>query len=370
MASRKSIVMLRNNGLLPLDKSKLKSIGVIGPNANSELMLKGNYFGTASKYTTILQGVHDAVDAEDIRVFYSEGCHLYKDRVSDLAEADDRMSEAITVAEHSDVVVMCLGLDSTIEGEQGDAGNSDGAGDKLTLNLPGKQQELLEKVLAVGKPVIVVLGAGSALMLQGQEEKCASILNAWYPGSHGGRAVADLIFGKCSPSGKLPVTFYRTTEELPEFTDYSMKGRTYRYIKEESLYPFGYGLTYSTVELADLAVSDITKDFDDVNVSIKISNTGNCAIEEVVQCYIRDLESQYAVDNYSLAGFKRIELKKGESKTVSLVIGRKSFEVVNDEGERIFDSKKFKLFMGISQPDSRSVQLTGINPLEANIQLI
>lgn len=369
MASRKSIVMLRNNGVLPLNKSKLKSIGIIGPNANSELMLKGNYFGTASKYTTILQGIHDEVDAEGIRVFYSEGCHLYKDRVQDLAEADDRMVEAVTVAEHSDVVVMCLGLDSMIEGEQGDAGNSDGAGDKLTLNLPGKQQQLLEKVIATGKPVIVVLGAGSALTLQGQEENCAAILDAWYPGSHGGRAVADILFGKCSPSGKLPVTFYKTTEELPEFTDYAMKGRTYRYMKNESLYPFGYGLTYSSVELSDLSVAHIAKDFDGVNVSLSITNTGNYDIEEVVQCYVKDLESQFAVDNYSLCGFKRVAIKKGESKTVSMKIDRKSFEAVNDEGERILDSKKFKLFAGISQPDSRSAELIGISPLEANIEL-
>ncbi len=370
MASRKSIVMLRNNGLLPLDKTKIKSIGVIGPNSDSELMLKGNYFGTASKYITILEGIHEAVDEEDIRIFYSEGCHLYKDRVSDLAEADDRMAEAITTAEHSDVVVLCLGFDSSIEGEQGDASNSDGAGDKLNLNLPGKQQELLEKVIATGKHVIVVLGCGSALTLQGQEENCDAILDAWYPGSYGGRAVADILFGKCSPSGKLPVTFYKTVEELPEFTDYSMKGRTYRYMKNESLYPFGYGLTYSHVELSDLAVSDIIKDFHGVNVSLKITNTGNYDIEEVVQCYVKDLESQFAVDNYSLSAFKRVELKKGESKTVSIKIDRKSFEVVNDEGERILDSKKFKLFASISQPDSRSTKLTGIIPLEANIQLL
>ena len=369
-ASRKSIVMLRNNGLLPLDKLKLKSIGVIGPNADSELMLKGNYFGTASRYITILEGIHEAV-GEDVRVFYSEGCHLYKDSISDLAlpHINDRLAEAITVAEHSDVVVMCLGLDSSIEGEQGDAGNSDGAGDKLTLNLPGKQQELLEKVIATGKPVIVVLGAGSALTLQGQEENCAAILNAWYPGSHGGRAVADLIFGKCSPSGKLPVTFYRTTEELPEFTDYSMKGRTYRYMKGESLYPFGYGLTYSNVEVSDLSVSDINKDLENIEVGIKISNIGNFDIEEVLQCYIKDLESKYAIDNYSLSAFKKVELNKGESKTVKMVINKKAFEVVNDEGERILDSKKFKLFVGISQPDSRSVKLTGIVPLEADIEL-
>ncbi|WP_459478991.1 glycoside hydrolase family 3 C-terminal domain-containing protein [Clostridium saccharoperbutylacetonicum] len=370
MASRKSIVMLRNNGLLPLDKSKLKSIGIIGPNADSELMLKGNYFGTASKYITVLEGIHEAVDSEDIRIFYSEGCHLYKDRVQDLADPDDRMAEAVTVAEHSDVVILCLGLDSSIEGEQGDAGNSDGAGDKLNLNLPGKQQELLEKVIATGKPVIVVLGAGSALTLQGQEENCAAILNAWYPGSFGGRAIADLIFGKCSPSGKLPVTFYKTTEELPEFTDYAMKNRTYRYMKNESLYPFGFGLTYSKIQLSDLSVSDISKDFEGVEVSIKISNVGNFDIEEVLQCYIKDLESKYAVDNHSLSAFKRVALNKGESKVVKMTINKRAFEVVNDEGERILDSKKFKLFVGISQPDGRSKELTGIAPLEADIELI
>ncbi|WP_238915772.1 glycoside hydrolase family 3 C-terminal domain-containing protein [Clostridium sp. YIM B02555] len=370
MASRKSIVMLRNNGLLPLDKSKLKSIGIIGPNADSELMLKGNYFGTASKYITVLEGIHEAVDSENIRIFYSEGCHLYKDRVQDLAEPDDRMAEAVTVAEHSDVVILCLGLDSSIEGEQGDAGNSDGAGDKLNLNLPGKQQELLEKVIATGKPVIVVLGAGSALTLQGQEENCAAILNAWYPGSFGGRAIADLIFGKCSPSGKLPVTFYKTTEELPEFTDYSMKNRTYRYMKNESLYPFGFGLTYSKVQLSDLSVSDISKDFEGVEVSIKISNVGNFDIEEVLQCYIKDLESKYAVDNHSLSAFKRVALNEGESKVVKMTINKRAFEVVNDEGDRILDSKKFKLFVGIAQPDGRSKELTGITPLEADIELI
>lgn len=371
MASRKSIVMLRNNGLLPLDKSKIKSIGVIGPNSDSELMLKGNYFGTASRYITILEGIHEAV-GEDVRVFYSEGCHLYNDSISNLAlpNINDRLAEAITVAEHSDVVVMCLGLDSSIEGEQGDAGNSDGAGDKLSLNLPGKQQELLEKVIATGKPVIVVLGSGSALTLQGQEENCAAILQAWYPGSQGGRAVADLIFGKCSPSGKLPVTFYKTTEELPEFTDYSMKGRTYRYMKGESLYPFGFGLTYSNVELSELSISHINENYENVEASIKISNLGNFDIEEVVQCYVKDLESKYAVDNYNLSAFKRVSLNKGESKVVKMIINKISFEAVNDEGERILDSKKFKLFVGISQPDSRSVKLTGITPLEAEIQLV
>ena len=369
IAARKSMVLLKNNGTLPLDKSKLKSIAVIGPNANSEIMLKGNYSGTASKYTTILEGIHNEV-GDDIRVYYSEGCHLFKDKVEELARPDDRLSEAISVAERSDVVVLCLGLDSTIEGEQGDAGNSYGAGDKENLNLPGRQQNLLEKVLEVGKPVIVVLGTGSGLTFNGAEERCASILNAWYPGSHGGTAVADILFGKCSPSGKLPVTFYKHTDKLPEFTDYSMKGRTYRYMDHESLYPFGYGLTYSTVELSNLQVPSVKESFEDYSISLDIKNTGDYDIEEVVQCYIKDLESKHAALNHSLAGFKRISLKKGESKTVTMKLNKKSFEVVNDDGERIIDSKKFKLFVGISQPDKRSFELTVVSPLEADIELL
>ena len=364
--ARKSMVLLKNDGILPIEKSKLKSIAVIGPNADSQIMLKGNYSGTASKYTTILEGIHEAIN-EDTRVYYSEGCHLYKDRVEGLAQANDRISEAISIAERADTVVLCLGLDSTIEGEQGDAGNSYGAGDKENLNLPGTQQLLLEKVLETNKKVIVILGSGSALTLNGLEERCAAIIQAWYPGSNGGTAVADLIFGKCSPSGKLPVTFYKNTDNMPEFTDYSMKGRTYRYIEEEALYPFGYGLTYSQVELNNLKVEEMEDNFEKVNVSIDIKNIGHYDIEEVVQCYLKNLESRFAVLNHSLVAFKRISLKMGESKTVTLNIRRKEFEVVNDEGERILDSKKFKLFVGVSQPDSRSVDLIGIKPLEKEL---
>ncbi|WP_315069165.1 glycoside hydrolase family 3 C-terminal domain-containing protein [uncultured Clostridium sp.] len=368
-ASRKSMVLLKNNGILPLDKSKLKAVAVIGPNANSEIMLKGNYSGTASKYTTILDGIHDVLD-DDVRVYYSEGCHLYKEKVEDLARRDDRLAEAVSVAERADVVILCLGLDSTIEGEQGDAGNGYGAGDKLDLNLPGIQQELLEKVLETGKPVVVVLGTGSGLTLNGAEERCAAILNAWYPGSHGGTAAADILFGKCSPSGKLPVTFYKDTDKLPEFTDYAMKGRTYRYMDESNcLYPFGYGLTYSTVELSNLQVPAVRGEFDGIDISVEIENTGSYDIEEVVQCYIKDLESKYAVLNHSLAGFKRVSLKKGESKTVTMKLNRRVFEAVNDAGERILDSKKFKLFVGVSQPDKRSLELGSAAPLSANIEL-
>ena len=365
-AARKSMVLLKNNGVLPLNKSKIKSIAVIGPNADSKIMLSGNYHGTASKYTTILEGIHDEV-GEEIRVYYSEGCHLYKDKVEDLALPGDRISEAVSVTKRSDVAILCLGLDSTIEGEQGDTGNSQAAGDKNDLSLPGKQQELLEAVIKTGTPVIVVLGTGSALTFNGLEEKCDAILNVWYPGSHGGRAVSDIIFGKYSPSGKLPITFYKGIENLPDFEDYSMINRTYRYMNDESLYSFGYGLTYSNVELTNLTVKKDRNYFNEIFVTVDIKNIGKYDIEEVIQCYIKNLESKYAVKNHSLVAFKRVSLKVGESKKVTLKIDKKSFEVVDNKGNRLIDSKRYKLYVGISQPDNRSIELLGIKPIEYEI---
>lgn len=365
-AARKSMVLLKNNGVLPLNKSNIKSIAVIGPNADSKIMLSGNYHGTASKYTTILEGIHDEV-GEEIRVYYSEGCHLYKDKVEDLALPGDRISEAVSVAKRADVAILCLGLDSTIEGEQGDTGNSQAAGDKNDLSLPGKQQELLEAVIKTGTPVIVVLGTGSALTFNGLEEKCDAILNIWYPGSHGGRAVSDIIFGKYSPSGKLPITFYKGIENLPDFEDYSMINRTYRYMNDESLYSFGYGLTYSNVELSNLTVKKDTNYFDEIFVTVDIKNIGKYDIEEVIQCYIKNLESKYAVKNHSLVAFKRVSLKVGETKKVTLKIHKKSFEVVDNKGNRLIDSKRYKLYVGISQPDNRSIELLGVKPIEYEI---
>ncbi|NLN41329.1 MAG: glycoside hydrolase family 3 protein, partial [Clostridiales bacterium] len=253
-AARKSLVLLKNDGILPLDKSKIKSIGVIGPNANSRLALKGNYYGTPSRYITFLEGIQDYLEDEDIRIYYSEGCHLHKDKVEPLALKHDRLSEALTVAEHSDVVILCLGLDETLEGEEGDTGNHAASGDKLDLNLPEVQQMLLEKVVAVGKPTILLLATGSAMSINFADEHCNAIIQTWYPGARGGKAVAECLFGEFSPAGKLPVTFYKSLEGLPEFTDYSMKGRTYRYMETEPLYPFGYGLTYSKVALKNLKV--------------------------------------------------------------------------------------------------------------------
>ena len=366
--ARKGCVLLKNDGVLPLDKSKIKTIGVVGPNADSRAALIGNYHGTSSRYITVLEGIQDEV-GEDVRVLYSQGCHLYKDRVENLAWEQDRISEAVITAEHSDVVVICVGLDETLEGEEGDTGNSDASGDKKDLHLPKVQEELIEKVAAVGKPTIVVLMAGSAIDLNYAQENCNGILLAWYPGARGGKAVADLLFGKTSPSGKLPVTFYKDLEGMPEFTDYSMKGRTYRYIEKKPLYPFGYGLTYGDVEVTSAKVlNQVTAD-SDIVVEVTVENKGTRATEEVVQLYIKDLESPLAVRNHSLCGFRRVALEAGEKKNVTLTVANRAMAVVDQAGERHVDSRNFKIFAGISQPDERSQELTGKKPAEINVTL-
>lgn len=366
--ARKGSVLLKNDGILPLDKSKLKTIGVIGPNADSRVALIGNYHGTSSRYITVLEGIQDEVE-DEVRVLYSEGCQLFKDKTENLAWTQDRISEAVITAEHSDVVILCVGLDETLEGEEGDTGNSDASGDKKDLHLPKVQEELIQKVTAVGKPTVIVLMAGSAIDLNYAQEHCNGILLAWYPGARGGKAVADLLFGKVSPSGKLPVTFYKDLEGMPEFTDYSMKNRTYRYMEGEALYPFGYGLTYGKVQVKEARVlNEVTRE-SDIEVQVTAENRGNLRTEEVVQIYIKDLESPLAVRNYSLCAFGRVDLEAGESKTLTLRIPNRAMEVVDEQGNRHIDSKHFKLFAGISQPDKRSEELTGEKSVPVNVIL-
>jgi beta-glucosidase len=366
--TQKSLVLLKNDGILPLKKESLKTIGVVGPNANSKAALRGNYYGTSSRYITVLEGIQDEV-SDDVRVLYSEGAHLFKDKVEHLAWDNDRISEAVTVAERSDVVILCIGLDETLEGEETDAGNSQGSGDKADLQLPISQRLLLEKVTAVGKPTIVVLMAGSAIDLNYADENCNAILQAWYPGARGGKVVAEALFGGKAPSGKLPVTFYRDLEGMPEFTDYSMKNRTYRFLEEEPLYPFGFGLTYGDISLRKATlIGKPTKDAD-IEIEAEFINASDIDVEEVVQVYIKDKKSSYAVLNHSLCGFKRIAISAGDVKKVKFIIPNTAMTIVDEKGERYIDSDEFSIYIGTSQPDARSIALTGKTPREIGINL-
>ena len=351
-AAEKSIVLLKNNGILPLNRQDYPTIGVIGPNADSRVALIGNYHGTSSRYITVLEGIQDAV-GEEGRVLYSQGCHLFKDRVEPLAQENDRLSEALTVARNSDVTVLVLGLDETLEGEEGDTGNADASGDKQSLLLPEPQRILAEAVLDTGKPVILCVMAGSALDVSRYEGRAAAVLQLWYPGARGGRTVADILFGSVSPSGKLPVTFYYNSalEQMPPFTDYTMRERTYRYYTGKPLYPFGYGLTYgdtrATAVRADRAAARVTVRNDG-------ADTG-----DVIQLYIRDNASPDAPVNPVLCGFQRVFLKQGQELEVEIPIDPKAFTVVNARGERIDGSGSWTLYAGFGQPDSRTEEMTG-----------
>lgn len=365
--ARKSLVLLKNEGnLLPLDLDKVKTIGVIGPNADSRKALVGNYEGTASRYVTVLEGIEDYVSGR-ARVLYSEGCHLFEDRTSGLAMANDRISEVKAVCSVSDVVVAVLGLDSTIEGEEGDAGNEFASGDKLDLKFPGLQSEVLRAAFESGKPVILVSMTGSAMALNWEDSHIPAIIQAWYPGAAGGRAVAELLFGAYSPEGKLPVTFYRTTEELPEFTDYSMKNRTYRYMEKEALYPFGFGLSYTSFALRDVKLSSEKIAADgEIKVSAKIKNTGAVAGGETVQVYVKfsgAAGGTLSVPNFQLKGLRKMYLEPGEEKEAEVTLDARAFALYNKEAELVLEKGVYTVYVGMQQPDKRSAALTGGEPV-------
>ena len=240
--AQETIVLLKNNGILPLSKD-VKTIAVIGPNADDSRILTANYNGIPSRYYTPLRGIQEAFDG---KVLYAKGCHPTDPNSGNWSGSPVR--EAVFLAAKADVVIMVMGLNPSIEGEEGDSFNGDVAGDKKDLLLPEPQRKLFNEVMALNKPTVFVNVSGSCVSLCEQDEKCDAVIQCFYPGAEGGNALADVLFGKCSPSGRLPVTFYRSTEDLPPFRDYSMENRTYKFFKGKPLYPFGFGLTYGQVE--------------------------------------------------------------------------------------------------------------------------
>lgn len=357
-AAEKCMVLLKNDGILPLDETKIKTIAVIGPNSDSQAALYANYYGLSSRYVTFLEGIRTYCREKGIRVLYSQGCALARDRVQGLGQANDRIAEAVMCAEEADVVIACVGLDETLEGEEGDTGNEYTSGDKYDLQLPATQRNLMEALEKTGKPLVTVLSVGSALNVpQGNAQ-----LLTWYPGQAGGTALTEILFGRVSPSGKLPLTFYHDLSDLPEFTDYNMTNRTYRYYTGTPLYPFGYGLSYASFALADMKAAEDA-------VTLTVTNTSSIDAETVVQVYVKDKASRWATPNPRLAGFARIALRAGESKTVSVKLDALAFTVVNDQGQRIRDGQVFDVYAGLSQPDCRSVELMGQSPLHAELTL-
>ena len=353
-AAENSMVLLENDGVLPLNAKNIRTVAVIGPNADSIPALEGNYNGTSSRYVTFLEGIRSYCAAHGIRVLYSLGCHLYKDRTSGLAQPDDRLAEAAMFAEAADVTIACVGLDATLEGEEGDTGNEYFSGDKKDLLIPESQRRLMDVLVQHSRKLVTVVAAGSALNVSGGNAK----LLAWYPGQAGGRALAELLFGEKNPSGHLPVTFYRDVNDLPPFEDYSMANRTYRYFEGEPLYPFGHGLSYTGWVLSDPTLED-------GQVRVNVRNTGDMDGDAVVQVYA-ETDSPYAPVHPRLCGFCRIPVKAGSSASAVIRLDPLTLTVVGPDGDRI-PVGHTTLHIGMSQPDPLSVRLSGVTPVQLSV---
>lgn len=358
-AAEKSIVLLKNDkGLLPLDSSS-KKITVVGPGAANAHTLFGNYYGVASRFVTVLEGLGEKVkDKFGINIEYRQGCLMYGD--NHLSNAEFGQANA------ADIIIAVMGLDGAIEGEEGDAIASDSNGDRVAIELPPWQLKFLQKVRAAGKPLILVLTGGSPIAIP--EDIADAVIFAWYPGEQGGKAVADIIFGDTVPSGKLPVTFPVSTAQLPPYEDYSMQGRTYRYMTEKPLYPFGFGLSYTSFRFDSIKLSSPSiKAGGQVKAAVALTNTGGRDADEVVQIYV-SRDGRGADDPLSsLRGFRRVNVPAGKSVTVDFDLPAAAFETVNAEGESALVAGSYTVIAADAAPVAVSVEKGAPAPVSAQI---
>lgn len=333
--TRESLVMLKNNGMLPLDENKVTSISLVGPNADDDMVLLGNYNGTPTQYHNLRRGLCDRFGEEKVK--YEKGCSL-------LSGTDEEIEKAVCLAKNSDVTVLCLGLNSQIEGEQGDAD-----GDRKTIELPECQLNLLKRICESSENVILVLMSGSAIAVPYAEEHCDAIINAWYPGEFGGKSIAELIAGDFSPSGCLPVTYYASSDDLPDLSDYSMKNRTYRYFNGKPLFPFGFGLHYTSFEFSELKCDGKT-------AVVKVKNTGKMKGKTAVQIYA-DSAAVDGSPKLRLIGISKTELAPGEETTVTVKLDEKAFVLFDEDGKTYTPDGKFTVYAGSCLPTLRSHEL-------------
>jgi beta-glucosidase len=356
--AEESIVLLKNDGVLPL-KNNLHKYYVTGPNAAVIEPLIGNYYGVNKNMVTVLEGITGHVKPGS-QVTYRQGTLLSRDNVN---TADWASGEAKV----SDATIYVMGISDLIEGEEGESIASSTSGDRLNYNLPQNQIDYLKKLKAGNEnPVIAVVAGGSPMNLSEVQKIADAVLLVWYPGEEGGNAVADVIFGKVSPSGKLPLTFPKSFDDLPPFTDYSMNGRTYRYMKVEPMYPFGFGLSYTTFTYSNLKLSKTSVEKNQpVDAEVTVTNSGKVASDEVVQLYLTHEPGGEEIPLYSLKGFQRIHLAAGASQKVKFTITPDMMKLVNDDGKSVLDDGNIKVSIAGSLPSQRSVDLGAAKPVEA-----
>jgi len=357
-----SITLLKNeNNLLPLPED-VRSIAVIGPLADALRPLLGNYHGFSSQMTTPLQGIVGRA-SRGAKVTYAKGCDVCGTRPIEETFIGWALEDA-------KIIVAVMGFSPELEGEEGEVAASDGGGDRVDIRLPGRQEELLQRLCNTGLPVILVLMGGSPIAIPWAAEHIPAILMAWYPGEAGGEAIADLLFGDANPSGRLPVTFPRSLDQLPPFEDYSMANRTYRYMESEPLYPFGFGLSYTRFAYRALELGAARVEAGaSLEARVTLENTGSRAGCEAVQLYLRDVEASVKVPRHRLVGVRRVFLRPGERANVSFALRPDELALVDEKGRRLVEPGAFTLFAGGSQPDARSLALGAPRPAQADFEV-
>ena len=362
-AAAKSVVLLKNQDhILPIG-DQVRNILVVGPNATSIEVLLGNYYGFNESLVTLLEGIAGRAP-EGIKIEYRAGCQL----AQPIRTAGDW---SLYEAASSDLVIAFMGLSPLLEGEEGDAILSAENGDRTDIGLPAPQVHYLKQLASMGAKIVLVLAAGSPVTLGELEDMVQAVVYVWYPGQEGGNAVADVLFGKVAPSGKLPLTFPRSLDQLPPFDDYRMTGRTYRYATQEPLYPFGFGLSYTTFAYGDLGLpAQAVVAGESAPASVTLTNTGAMAAEEVVQVYLSDLEASVEVPYQSLVAMRRVYLRPGESQELRFTITPEMMMLVNDEGKQVLEPGAFRLTIGGCSPGARGVALGAPAPVTGTFSVI
>lgn len=345
--AHESMVLLKNNGLLPL-RHNLRRIAVLGPNADSPEVQLGNYNGFPSEIVTPLKGIRAKTGAEIVYL-----------RASDYTTPEAGADEIRKAVEGADLVIYVGGISPRLEGEEGDAGREklDGflGGDRTGIMLPKVQTQVIQVVKQIGIPLVFVSMSGSAVAFPWEAENADAILQAWYGGQAAGTAVADILWGDCNPSGRLPVTFYADDEQLPDFNDYSMKGRTYRYFEGRPLYPFGYGLSYTTFRYdTPVCTAKTTVTGESVKVVTRVRNTGSVAGDEVVQLYVSHPDAPEPKPIRALKGVKRIHLQPGEEQIVEFTLTPRNLALVDVDGTTACCPGRISFYIGGSQPVSEA----------------
>lgn len=368
-AARRGIVLLKNDGLLPLRRDAVRSIAVIGPNAAEVRALLGNYHATPSSCVTPLDGIRAAA-APGCRVTYAQGSDHFGGAPGHIGTDDRMIVEAAIAAERADVVVLCLGLSPAFEGEEGDAFNAEAGGDRARIELPDVQEHLLRAMAATGRPVVLVLMGGSAIAVPWAQRNVPAILHAFYPGQDGGTALAEILFGDVSPSGRMPFTTCASTSDLPPFTDYAMEGRTYRFFRGEPLYPFGFGLGYARFAYDDLIVEPAApRAGEPFTVRATVRNVEGPAAEEVAQLYLARVDAPVRAPVRQLAGVARVRLGAGEKREVVFRVDPRSLALYRDDGAAFVPPGGVRVSVGGGQPDAVSLRLGAPVPVETVVRL-